>query len=141
MRALTRAMSAESFMFEASSMSVSYDSVYIDRTHSSDYHLNPHRFQSQSKENHSNCLNQDTVVITDVSVEYRYKLKRDTILRTQFIEHHDSIPYEVIVTQTKEVRAPPTWYDKLAYAIAIAVLIFLLFRIRSPIFSFIRKFF
>lgn len=99
-----------------------YDSIYvsqdkfIDRTH-------------------------DTITITNTKTEFRYKLKRDTILRTQFNECHDSIPYEVIITQTKEVRAPPRWYDKLAYAIAIAVLIFLLFRIRSPILTFFRKLF
>lgn len=98
-----------------------YDSIYVsqdkftDRTH-------------------------DTIIITNTKTEFRFKLKRDTILRTQFIERHDSIPYEVIVTQTKEVRAPPTWYDKLAYAITAIALLYLLFRIRSPIFSFIRKF-
>lgn len=84
--------------------------------------------------------NSDTVFIRETNIEYRYKLKRDTILTTHIIERHDSIPYEVIVTQTKEVRAPPTWYDKLAYSITAIVLLYLLFRIRSPIFSFIRKF-
>lgn len=100
---------------------VSYDSIYV----------------SQDKFIDRTC---DTVTITNTKTEFRYKLKRDTIFTTHIIERHDSIPYEVIVTQTKEVRAPPTWYDKLAYAITAIALLYLLFRIRSPIFSFIRKF-
>lgn len=50
----------------------------------------------------------DTIYIKDVSVEYRYKLLRDTIRVVQ----RDSIPYEVTVTEIKEITRPLTLYDK-----------------------------
>ena len=51
----------------------------------------------------------DTVYVKDVSVEYRYKLLRDTVRIIQ----RDSIPYEVTIVQTKEIARPLTWYDHL----------------------------
>lgn len=47
--------------------------------------------------------------IKDVSIEYRYKLLRDTV---RLVER-DSIPYEVTVTATKEITRPLTWFDRL----------------------------
>lgn len=51
---------------------------------------------------------QDTIYIRDVSVEYRYKMLRDTVYRTQI----DSIPYQVTITEVKEITRPLTPYDK-----------------------------
>lgn len=51
----------------------------------------------------------DTIYVTDVSIEYRYKMLRDTIYKTQV----DSIPYQVTVTEVKEITRPLTWYDHL----------------------------
>lgn len=51
----------------------------------------------------------DTVFVKDVSVEYRYRLLRDTVRVVQ----QDSIPYEVTVVKTKEIKRPLTFYDKL----------------------------
>ena len=48
-----------------------------------------------------------------MSVEYRYKLLRDTVRIVQ----RDSIPYEVTIVQTKEIKRPLTWYDHLSRAI------------------------
>ena len=78
-----------------------YDSIYIYKDRSSEYHLNP--------SNLSNPSNSDTLYIKDVSIEYRYKMLRDTIYKTQV----DSIPYQVTVTEVKEITRPLTWYDHL----------------------------
>lgn len=51
----------------------------------------------------------DTIYIKDVSVEYRYKLLKDTIR----VVERDSIPYQVTVTEVKEITRPLTWYDHL----------------------------
>ena len=69
-----------------------YDSVYIyhDRT-----------------TNHG----KDTIFIKDVSIEYRYRLLRDTVRIVQC----DSIPYPVTVVQTQEVKYIPWWCKVLAW--------------------------
>lgn len=51
----------------------------------------------------------DTIYVKDVSVEYRYKLLRDTIYKVQ----RDSIPYEVTKIVTKEIKRPLTSFDRL----------------------------
>lgn len=67
-----------------------YDSIYIYKD----------RITDRSK---------DTIYLKDVSIEYRYKLLRDTVKVIQ----HDSIPYEVTIVETKEITRPLTWYDHL----------------------------
>ena len=57
----------------------------------------------------------DTLLIRETNTEYRYKLLRDTIERIKLVVHHDSIPYEVRTTITKEVRKPPNLFDYLCY--------------------------
>lgn len=47
--------------------------------------------------------------IKDKSIEYRYKLLRDTIKVIQ----RDSIPYEVVRIETKEITRPLTLFDHL----------------------------
>lgn len=53
----------------------------------------------------------DTVYVKDVSVEYRYKMLKDTVR----VIKKDSIPYEVTVIETKEIRRPRTWFDYTSY--------------------------
>ena len=84
---------------------VQYDSIYIFQERTSDYHMNPLNPLKPSET--------DTVFIKDVSVEYRYKMLRDTIYKTQV----DSIPYQVTITEVKEIQRPLTWYDHLSRAI------------------------
>ena len=69
---------------------VQYDSIYI--------------FQDRQLDR-----SRDTVYLRDVSVEYRYRLLRDTIYKVQ----HDSIPYQVTVTEVKEITRPLTLFDHL----------------------------
>ena len=67
---------------------VQYDSIYVFRDRQLD-------------------RSRDTVYLRDVSVEYR--LLRDTIYKVQ----HDSIPYQVTVTEVKEITRPLTLFDHL----------------------------
>ena len=80
-----------------------YDSIYIYRELDKDYHkgaFNPSALTSHPSP--------DTVFLKDKSIEYRYKLLRDTIKVVQ----RDSIPYEVTITETKEITRPLTWFDR-----------------------------
>lgn len=71
---------------------VQYDSIYIMKD----------RLTDRSR---------DTIYIKDVSIEYRYKLLRDTVKVIQ----RDSIPYQVTVTEVKEITRPLTWFDHLTH--------------------------
>ena len=84
---------------------VQYDSIYIYQERTSDYHMNPLNPLKPSET--------DTVFIKDVSVEYRYKLLKDTIR----VVERDSIPYQVTITETKEIQRPLTWYDHLTQSV------------------------
>ena len=85
--------------------SLQYDSIYIFQERTSDYHMNPLNPLKPSET--------DTVFIKDVSVEYRYKLLRDTTYKVE----RDSIPYQVTVTEIKEITRPLTWYDHLTRSV------------------------
>lgn len=97
-----------------------YDSIYIYQESNKDYHLNP--------SNLSNPSNSDTLFIKDVSIEYRYKLLRDTVRVIQ----RDSIPYQVTVVKTKEITRPKTTFDIISYwcfGIVVGLILFLIYRI------------
>lgn len=68
---------------------IQYDSIYVYQE----------RLQDRSR---------DTIYLKDVSIEYRYKMLRDTVRIVQ----RDSIPYEVVRIETKEITRPLTLYDK-----------------------------
>ena len=95
---------------------VQYDSIYIFQERTSDYHMNPLNPLKPSET--------DTVFITDVSVEYRYRLLRDTVYQTRV----DSIPILREVEVVREVRHIP-WYAKLLSWIGAIALILLLARL------------
>lgn len=87
---------------------VQYDSIYIYKDRSMDYHPS-----SQSRiANRESLIANDTVYVRDVSIEYRYRMLHDTIR----FAHRDSIPYEVTVTETREITRPLTWFDHLTRA-------------------------
>lgn len=67
---------------------VQYDSIYIYQD----------KYVDRSR---------DTLYIKDKSIEYRYRLLKDTV---RFVER-DSVPYEVTVTEVKEITRPLTWFD------------------------------
>lgn len=84
---------------------VQYDNIYIDNQH----------FVDRGK---------DTVVIRDKSVEFRYKMLRDTIKVVQ----RDSIPYEVRVIETKVERYTP-WYARTLAFIGFLTLVWFAIRV------------
>lgn len=102
-----------------------YDSIYIYQEHTSDYHRG-----IQSNESVSSVQSvfshpvSDTLFIHDRTVEYRYRLLRDTVFRTRV----DSIPYEVTVVETKTERYIP-WWSRLLNWIGALALILLLIRV------------
>lgn len=79
---------------------IQYDSIYITREKEREYRKALPNLET---------LVPDTLFIRDVSVEYRYKLLRDTVRIVQ----RDSIPYEVTITEIKEIKRPLTWFDHL----------------------------
>ena len=66
----------------------------------------------------------DTVYIKDSTLEYRYRLLRDTVYKVQ----HDSIPVLREVEVVREVRHVP-WYAKLLSWIGALSIILLLARL------------
>lgn len=104
---------------------IQYDSIFVSVDHSQEYHLN-----------HLNSLKPyetDTLFIKDVSVEYRYKMLRDTIYKVQ----SDSIPYEVRITEVKEIQRPLTFFDRLCRS----CFFLLLGAILLTLYRFTRKYF
>lgn len=99
---------------------VRFDSVYVSHDSRWEYHraLEPVRVDSLTPY-------PDTIVITKVETEYRYRVIRDTIERVKIETVRDSIPYEVRITEVKEVPRQRTWFDKLCYC-CFGILILLL---------------
>lgn len=88
---------------------VQYDSIYI--------------FQDRQLDR-----SRDTVYLRDVSVEYRYRHLRDTIYKVQ----HDSIPYQVTVTEVKEITRPLSIFDHLTHFtfwLVVGALLLLIIRV------------
>ena len=88
---------------------VQYDSIYI--------------FQNRQLDR-----SRDTVYLRDVSVEYRYRHLRDTIYKVQ----HDSIPYQVTVTEVKENTRPLSLFDHLTHFtfwLVVGALLLLIIRV------------
>lgn len=70
----------------------------------------------------------DTILIRETNTEYRYKLLRDTIEHINVEVIRDSIPYEVTITQVKEITRPLTWFDHLTRSVfwAVFVIVFVI---------------
>lgn len=91
---------------------VQYDSIYIYKDHVSEHHIGKMEPVTNLEKDILIPIRTDTLYIKDKSIEYRYKMLRDTIFKTQV----DSIPYQVTVTEVKEITRPLTWYDHLSRA-------------------------
>ena len=88
---------------------IQYDSIYVYQDHISEHHLGTLPPVNSKVEFLNTPMRTDTLYLKDKSIEYRYKLLRDTIRVVQ----RDSIPYEVTITEVKELTRPLTWYDHL----------------------------
>lgn len=107
---------------------VQYDSIYIYKDHVSEHHIGKMEPVTNLEKDILIPIRTDTLYIKDKSIEYRYKLLNDTIR----VVERDSIPYEVTITQVKEITRPLTWYDHLSRAILwlnIGFLLLIIFRI------------
>lgn len=92
---------------------VQYDSIYIYQDHVSEHHIGKMEPVTNLENDILIPIRTDTLYIKDKSIEFRYKMLRDTIYMTQV----DSIPYQVTVTEVKKIQRPLTWYDHLSRAI------------------------
>ena len=101
---------------------IQYDSIYVYQDHISEHHLGTLPPVNSKGEYLNTPMHTDTLYIKDKSIEYRYKLLRDTIRVVQ----RDSIPYEVTITETKEITRPLTWSDHLTRLTFWFVISFLL---------------
>ena len=90
---------------------VTRDTVYINKLHYDSIYIDHWQKVYQQS---------DTVYLDRTKYEYRYRLLRDTIYKTQI----DSIPYEVRVVETQVERHIP-WYAKLLSWIGAIALILL----------------
>lgn len=96
----------------------SIDTLYLSNTQYDSIYIYNDRVTDRSR---------DTVYLKDISVEYRYKMLRDTIYKTQV----DSIPYQVTVTEIKEIKRPLTWFDHLSricFGICLSGLLIVLYK-------------
>lgn len=98
---------------------VQYDSIYIYQDHVSEHHLGKLPPTDPKGQYLDIPTRTDTLFIKDKSIEYRYKLLRDTLYKTKV----DSIPYQVTVTEVKEITRPLTWFDKIGRASVIILLV------------------
>lgn len=106
---------------------VSKDTVYLSNTQYDSIYIYQDKLVDRSR---------DTLYIKDKSIEYRYKLLRDTVRIVQ----RDSIPYEVTVTEIKEITRPLTPFDKLCRicffflsGIVFVLFVRLVFKLKSRI--------
>ena len=95
----------------------SVDTLYLSSQHFDSIYVYQDRQLDRSR---------DTIYLRDVSVEYRYRLLRDTVYKTRV----DSIPVIREVEVIREVRHIP-WYAKLLSWIGALALLFLLIRVFS----------
>ena len=86
---------------------VQYDSVYVSQE----------RYVDRSR---------DTLYVQERSVEYRYRLQRDTLR----IHQVDSVPVIREVEVVREVARTP-WYAKLLAVVGLVVVFLFIFKIRK----------
>ena len=100
---------------------VHYDSIYVSHDRTTDYHLNPLNPLKPSET--------DTVFIKDRTVEYRYRLLRDTVYRVKI----DSIPVIREVEVVKVERHVPAIYRlslSIVIILTLSLIIYIVWKIR-----------
>ena len=106
---------------------VHYDSIYVSQDKYIDRSRDTLLIKDKTVEYRYRLL-RDTVYLRDVSVEYRYRHLRDTIYKVQ----HDSIPYQVTVTEVKEITRPLSLFDHLTHFtfwLVVGALLLLIIRV------------
>ena len=100
---------------------VHYDSVFVSHDRTTDYHLNPLNPLKPSET--------DTLFIHDRTVEYRYRLLRDTVYRVKI----DSIPVICEVEVVKVERHVPVIYRlslSIVIILTLSLIIYIVWKIR-----------
>lgn len=100
---------------------VHYDSIFVSHDRTTDYHLNPLNPLKPSET--------DTVFIKDRTVEYRYRLLRDTVYRVNI----DSIPVIREVEVVKVERYVPAIYRlslSIVIILTLSLIIYIVWKIR-----------
>ena len=98
---------------------ITHDTLYQSNVHYDSIYVSQDKYIDRSR---------DTVYLRDVSVEYRYRHLRDTIYKVQ----HDSIPYQVTVTEVKEITRPLSLFDHLTHFtfwLVVGTLLLLIIRV------------
>jgi len=95
---------------------IQYDSIYIDHSLSSEYHLNPQNPQKPSAS--------DTLVVKETTSEYRYRILHDTVR----VAERDSIPVIREVEVVKTERYTP-WIYRASLVIVVTLLVTILLRL------------
>ena len=98
---------------------ITHDTLYQSNVHYDSIYVSQDKYIDRSR---------DTVYLRDVSVEYLYRHLRDTIYKVQ----HDSIPYQVTVTEVKEITRPLSLFDHLTHFtfwLVVGALLLLIIRV------------
>ena len=72
----------------------------------------------------------DTILMRERTIEHRYRVLRDTVR----LVRRDSVPYEVRVTEYRDVPRRRSLFDYVAYAVLVLVAVWVLLRCSSHIF-------
>ena len=97
----------------------SVDTVYLSNVQYDSIYIFQDKYIDRSR---------DTLLIKDKTVEYRYRLLRDTVYKVQ----HDSIPYQVTVTEVKKITRPLSLFDHLTHFtfwLVVGALLLLIIRV------------
>ena len=98
---------------------ITHDTLYQRNVHYDSIYVSQDKYIDRSR---------DTLLIKDKTVEYRYRHLRDTIYKVQ----HDSIPYQVTVTEVKEITRPLSLFDHLTHFtfwLVVGALLLLIIRV------------
>ena len=101
---------------------ITHDTLYQSNVHYDSIYVSQDKYIDRSR---------DTLLIKDKTVEYRYRLLRDTVYKNRI----DSIPFIHEVEVIREVRHVP-WYAKLLSWIGAIALLFFLIRVISYVLFF-----
>ena len=96
---------------------VTRDTLYLHQVQYDSVFVSQERYVDRSR---------DTLYVQERSVEYRYRLQRDTLR----IHQVDSVPVIREVEVVREVARTP-WYAKLLAAVGLVVVFLFLFKIRK----------
>ena len=102
---------------------ITHDTLYQSNVHYDSIYISQDKYIDRSR---------DTLLIKDKTVEYRYRLLRDTVYKTRI----DSIPFIHEVEVIREVPRDRNWIDYLCYTITVIISGLLLIRLLSYVLFF-----